>query len=384
MTEAPPARRTRPRNRRDLILAAAGELFADRGYDQVAMSDVAEAVGIGASALYRHVSSKQDLLAAVVDASLTPVEDLVTSQGVVLTALAGGSLDDRRFGLLWHREVRHLAPEDHARLRARMRAIGECVTADVRAARPDLGEPAADLLAWSMLAVVASPSYHRADLPRPAFDQLIADLAATVRSSEVPDVRRSRPAGQEPRVPATRREQLLTAAVRLFTEHGYARVGIEDVGKAVGIAGPSVYNHWPTKLDLLLTPVRRAAAVLAVDATTAYAEASDPADALRRLVRSYVGLTHAHHEVFGLLVTDLDHLPADTRHELRQTQRHYVDEWIHLLRLHHPDLDQATARIRVHAALSVVNDTARTPHLRNATGVRGAVEVLCARLLGLP
>ncbi len=43
----------------------------------------------------------------------------------------------------------------------------------------------------------------------------------------------------------------------MFATHGYAEVGIEDIGNAVGIAGPSVYNHWPTKLDLLVTALRR-------------------------------------------------------------------------------------------------------------------------------
>ena len=34
--------------------------------------------------------------------------------------------------------------------------------------RPELSAEAADLLAWSVLAVLMSPSFHRLDLPRPA------------------------------------------------------------------------------------------------------------------------------------------------------------------------------------------------------------------------
>ena len=61
-TPAPPPRGTRPRNRRRLIVAAAAELFASRGYAQVSMADVADAVAVRPSALYRHFRGKDDLL----------------------------------------------------------------------------------------------------------------------------------------------------------------------------------------------------------------------------------------------------------------------------------------------------------------------------------
>jgi AcrR family transcriptional regulator len=50
------------------------------------------------------------------------------------------------------------------------------------------------------------------------------------------------------------------AGVGMFAAHGYTQVSIEDIGNAVGISGPSVYNHWPNKLDLLVTTLRRGAA----------------------------------------------------------------------------------------------------------------------------
>jgi AcrR family transcriptional regulator len=51
--------------RRDAILAAATELFAERGYHAVGMRVIAEAVGIRTSSLYHHFASKQQLLAAI-------------------------------------------------------------------------------------------------------------------------------------------------------------------------------------------------------------------------------------------------------------------------------------------------------------------------------
>jgi len=47
--------------RRDLIDKTALMLFAERGYAEVSVRDIAQACGIGESALYRHMSSKEDL-----------------------------------------------------------------------------------------------------------------------------------------------------------------------------------------------------------------------------------------------------------------------------------------------------------------------------------
>jgi AcrR family transcriptional regulator len=44
------------------ILKAAAQLFAQRGYHAVGMSDIQEAVQLGRGALYHHIRSKEDLL----------------------------------------------------------------------------------------------------------------------------------------------------------------------------------------------------------------------------------------------------------------------------------------------------------------------------------
>jgi AcrR family transcriptional regulator len=397
MPDPSPGRRgTRPRNRRELILAAAADLFAKHGYAKVGMGDLANAVGIAPSALYRHFTGKQDVLAKVLAAGLTPVHELVVGLDLADPAaaaveLASCALDQRHLGLMWQREARELSPEAYQPLRDVIHEIGRGLAGYVRSVRPGLPGPDADLLAWSVLAVLTSPSFHHLDLPRPAYEELLAELVAAVIDTELP-------APPEPAAPATaasglvpagvltpasRREELLIQAMRMFADRGYTQVGIEDIGSAVGIAGASVYNHWPAKLDLLITALRRGAAALAMDVATAYRQATGPADALRRLLRSYVTLSHTHPEIFGLLITDIDYLPDGERHAIRRAQHEHVTEWAHLLRLDQPHLDPVAARIRVHAVLSVAHDTARTAHLHRNPAVPAAVEAIGTRLLGL-
>ncbi len=55
------------RNTREDVIAAAGRLFAARGYHGTSMRDLGRELGLHGSSLYSHVSSKEDLLVAVVE-----------------------------------------------------------------------------------------------------------------------------------------------------------------------------------------------------------------------------------------------------------------------------------------------------------------------------
>jgi AcrR family transcriptional regulator len=57
-----PGRPGRPGHDLESILRAAARLFTERGYDATSMEDLSRALGIGKSAIYHHVRSKEELL----------------------------------------------------------------------------------------------------------------------------------------------------------------------------------------------------------------------------------------------------------------------------------------------------------------------------------
>ena len=63
------------------------------------------------------------------------------------------------------------------------------------------------------------------------------------------------PAGRARR-PKDRRVRIAMAAAELFCAHGYHGVGIDDIAAAVGISGPAVYRHFPTKYAVLVEATR--------------------------------------------------------------------------------------------------------------------------------
>lgn len=72
MTEV--AVQRRPRNRKQLIVAAAAKQFERRGFHDAAIADIAADVGITGPALYRHFRGKQNLLAAAVEFEIEGLE----------------------------------------------------------------------------------------------------------------------------------------------------------------------------------------------------------------------------------------------------------------------------------------------------------------------
>jgi len=72
------AAETAERKRR--LLAAATELAAEGGYDAVQMRDVASRAGVALGTLYRHYSSKDQLLVAALDAQAATLRDRIAQR----------------------------------------------------------------------------------------------------------------------------------------------------------------------------------------------------------------------------------------------------------------------------------------------------------------
>ena len=62
---------------RDEIIEAAVQIFSVKGYHATSMQDIADAVHLQKASLYHHVSSKQDILVAVLDNAIDLLTDKI-------------------------------------------------------------------------------------------------------------------------------------------------------------------------------------------------------------------------------------------------------------------------------------------------------------------
>jgi AcrR family transcriptional regulator len=355
--------RKRPRDRKAQIVTAAARLFWERGYHQVGMADIAGAVGIGASALYRHFRGKGDLLAAVLTESLDGLERVIAESSALDDQLRGTTsvvLAHREYATLWERAPGQLPEREFGELKARHRAVLARFTATVATALTERGvvDPAeVALRTRAVSSVQESPSHHHTHLDPDRFVELLLRAATAVLTVTLPaSGERTAPhAPKDPQLPVSRREALLAAASKLFAVRGYSAVSLDDIGAAIGIAGPSVYNHFPSKADVLLRALQRGNEALWFALHQALASAEGPADALDRLLDSYVVIMASNPEIVTVLLNEVASLPAELRTDFRRTQRDYVAEWVALLRRFRPELSEPEARVLVHTALGLTN-----------------------------
>jgi AcrR family transcriptional regulator len=381
--------RRRPRDRKAQIVAAAARLFWERGYHQVGMADIAGAVGIGASALYRHFRGKGDLLAAVLTESLTDLERVLAESGDLdgqLRGVAGAVLAHREYAALWERAPGQLPAREFEELKVRHRAVQARLTATVAGALAERGvtEPAEVALRTRAVASVElSPSHHRTQLDAGEFVTLLHRCASAVLAVPLPPSggRPGSAAPKDPQLPVSRREALLAAASALFAERGYSAVSLDDIGAAIGIAGPSVYNHFQSKADVLLSVLHRGNEALWFALHQALASAEGPADALGRLLDSYITIMASNPEIITVLLSEAASLPGELRTDFRRTQRDYVAEWVALLRRSRAELSEPAARVLVHTALGLVNSLCRCRPTPDRIAFEADLSALCRAAL---
>lgn len=261
----------RQERRRRQILDAARELFALRGYHATSLRDIAARVELTHPALRRHFPSKEVLLDAVLtqleaeetlrrargDAGVRELGTVATSQpdDLLLIRLAGEASDPH-----------HPA---HARMADRYARRVTEATDDLRAAGIDTGSPP-DLLdrATRLVAVadgarlyagyvrdvdaadVAQRYWRESQTPLPDLPPVLAwpaTVPTAFRSRPFPDphVEIGYAVGRE------RRERIVSAAIDLFAQGGFANTSLSSVAERVGISKSSLLHHYPTKGDLL-------------------------------------------------------------------------------------------------------------------------------------
>jgi AcrR family transcriptional regulator len=154
---------------------------------------------------------------------------------------------------------------------------------------------------------------------------------------------------------------ILTVAMRLFRERGYAGVSIDDIGEAAGIAGPSVYRHFRSKEAVLVAGFHRGYEQIVASAHKALASSNDPREALERLIDSYVQRAIQNADIVAVYMTESRALPAELQLSARREQRSYVDQWLDVLGGVRPDLSQPRARVMIHSTIGLINAGGQNP-----------------------
>lgn len=184
--------RIRDPERKAHILDAAAELIARRGFTAVSMEDIGGAVGITASAIYRHYDSKTAMLVAmfdrVIDRLLGDAHRIAANPGddprTALTRLIDGQIDfvvgDRDVAIVYFREIANLPEADRRGLRRKQRLYLEEWVHLVTESRPGLPDAGARALVHCAIGAIQSVLQYTPDIGEDVLRALLRDAALAV------------------------------------------------------------------------------------------------------------------------------------------------------------------------------------------------------------
>lgn len=356
--------------RRSQLIAAASARFCAVGFHGVSVADVAADVGLTAPAVYKHFRTKQALLVGAISSGLDMVQGALArtredSLRDLVDALADLGADRSDLWILLQREAKFLDPDHREGIQRQFRGLMDQFVERLRRARPELSPEAALLLITAATAVLAAPYVTHSKASRSVMTRELADSAEAILQVDVAgkDSERTKDAPAHSRVTLdSRKDDLLQRAIELFAARGYSAVSLDDIGAAVGIAGPSIYHHFSTKAEILSDALSQASDQL----TRLHAPQTTGPRSLTDLVSIYVHFSLQNRLLVNLYVAELINLPEEARHQIGGTLRDIVAMWTAALCASEPQTNERAARLRSRATLTVIDDLVRLGpfHLR--------------------
>jgi AcrR family transcriptional regulator len=154
------------------------------------------------------------------------------------------------------------------------------------------------------------------------------------------------------------REDVVTAAGRLFSTRGYHGTSMRDLARELGLIGSSLYSHIDSKADLLVEVVERGAALFHESADRATASEGDGLARLRALVAGHVDVVLDHPDEVRTFLYEANALDEGHRTRVLAARNNYEEAFRKVLRAGaedgslRSDLDPALAAIIL---LSILN-----------------------------
>jgi AcrR family transcriptional regulator len=347
-------------------VAAACELFAERGFAPASVKEIADRVGITGGAIYRHFADKEALLEAVAlgaldrlmfDGSVADSSDQPTSGqsiGWLVDRMVRTTLDEPAWLTAYLRERHRLDRSSHPELTRCQAAWSELWSNALHEAHLRLDDIAMATRRHAVAGALAAAGEPSSAVARPALDTLLSEALLSMVVSPAIKAHHHAEPPRSWQPPRTRRDDILSAALGLFRQHGYHGVGIDQIAETVGIAGPSVYAHFSSKLEILVDAHYRASAAVDVGAEATLRAATSADEALAGLARSYVDAAFANADFLSVAMWEMHAIEAADRPMWSRRRRGIRDVWSAVLREVRPELSEGETRALVHHALPLV------------------------------
>ena len=182
-------------SRRKAILAAALDLFRQRGFHAVGIDEVGTAAGISGPGVYRHFPSKSALLVALFDGlserMLAAAEEIRKADDPAEETLerlvefhVATAVAERALLAVWLQDAQSLPRPDQQRIRDRQTDYAAVWEATLTRLRPELGPGEIHTLVHAALGAINSIAFHDPGLSQEVLEALLGDAARAVLATK--------------------------------------------------------------------------------------------------------------------------------------------------------------------------------------------------------
>lgn len=124
--------------------------------------------------------------------------------------------------------------------------------------------------------------------------------------------------------------RILSAALRLFSQHGYAAVSMRKIAQEVGVQVGALYNYTPDKQSLLFGLMRDHMENL-VSAWATEEHAASPVERLEQFARFHIRYHHVRRDEVFIAYMELRNLSPENFIVIEELRRAYENELRNIL-----------------------------------------------------
>jgi AcrR family transcriptional regulator len=151
-----------------------------------------------------------------------------------------------------------------------------------------------------------------------------------------------------------RKFDIREAALTLFAERGYHATSMEDIGRIVGVRGPSLYNHLKSKQELLVDIMVTTMKALLAEFCLANSSGG-PSERLRQAMESHVRYHATHPREVRIGNREIASLEEPAHDLVVKLRSEYENKWRLLIQegLDSGDFSIPSPRVAVYAILEM-------------------------------
>lgn len=126
----------------------------------------------------------------------------------------------------------------------------------------------------------------------------------------------------------TRKEELMKAAVELFSTRGFKGTSVRDIASKVGISVSHMYHYFENKEDLWVATQEYSVRWLPERLEAVWQESSDPLERFKLLLREHLAMSRMYQKESRIFTMNQEHLSKKGNVKNLQSQQRVLDVYV--------------------------------------------------------